>query len=558
MLALSIRFLYLWEYSSCPTFRVPVVDSETYDRHARLLAVEGEIDRRFFWQGFFYPFYLAGAYALTGGSILWARIIQAMIGSALCMLVYRLGSEIFNRKTGLVAGILAALYGPSVFFECELLSTGWAAVWSVVLLLLILAAGMRHDLFLYVFSGIAGGLSIITRATFVPFLAVSFVWLLYRFQRSRRSPKATALRAAVCVSGFLLVAIPVSVMCYRETGNFNPLPQSGPINLFIGNNPDTDRTIMIRPGAEWRELTRMPELHDSKSEHDDRRYFMGLFWNYVMLHPGDYLRGIAGKTVRFMSSRELPRNVDVYTARGYSRIFSVLTWKASRFGFPFGVLLPFAMLGLIRRRREIPAPVWFYLVLYPLSIILVFVTSRYRTPVMPVIVVPAAAGAMELYGVFKKRRWKMSAIMTAAVVVIALISSAAGPFVTEDHDYEAEMHCSVGFELGKQGRLEEAEVQLREALELEPGYGDAHKHLGLVLSGQRRHEEALKHLEQALKQKPESYLLRYYIGVTLLNLGRDEEAREHLADALARARTAKESSLVRQIEQLPIVSPPHP
>jgi 4-amino-4-deoxy-L-arabinose transferase-like glycosyltransferase len=549
-LALSARLVYLIEIAESPTFSVPIIDSATYDRHARMLVSEGAFGPRFFWQGFLYPFFLAAVYRFTGGSMLGARLVQIALGSLLCFGVYRLGCRLFDRRTGLLAGLVTAFYGPLIFFECELLAAGTAAILSLALILLVMKAAediKPSTLFLF---GLCGGLGVVTRATFLPFFIAACIWLVITMFRTKIARREVAARSGLVGIGFLLVALPVSVLCHKETGNFSPLPQSGPINLYIGNNPESEKTIMIRPGAEWRELIRMPMVEGSTSDMEDRRYFMQMFSDYVKTQPLHYMKGLAYKAVQFLSSRELPRNVDVYTSRMYSGILSVLVWRIGGFGFPFGVVLPFAVLGLLRFRRRIPVPVYLYVILYPIAIILVFTASRYRTPMIPVLAVPAAAGFWHLAGCINERKHRTVLAAVVIVVAAASLSSIAGPFVMEDYDYEAEMLCSVGYELMNQGRFEDAMTHLSEALRLDPDNGVAHKFAGLVLSRQRKFERASEHLTKALDKDPESYLIRYYLGINLLNLGRIEEAVGYLKQARSGAATAKEESLVTEITRV--------
>ncbi len=236
--ALIIRLIFLSQISGSPSFHTPIIDADTYHQHARLLAEEGEMSARFFWQGFFYPLFLAGLYKLAGTTICGAKMVQLLLGSAL-----------------------------------------------------------------------AGG-------------------------------------GGVILAGLLVVLIPVSSLSLEYTGDFSPLPRSGALNLYIGNNPDTEETMMIRPGMEWRELTRMPMLEGSETEQQDRMFFSRLFREYVTSHPLDYLAGLGWKGMQFLSSRELPRNIDPYTFREFSGLYSILTWKTGGFGFPFGILLPLAITGL--------------------------------------------------------------------------------------------------------------------------------------------------------------------------------------------------------------------
>jgi tetratricopeptide (TPR) repeat protein len=611
VLALAVRLVYLAQISKSPAFQVPIIDSATYDQHARLLLSQGAFPQQFFWQGFFYPFFLAVVYFFTGGSIVAARLIQTVLGSLLCVGVFELGSRFVDRRTGATAGIIAALYGPLVFFDVELLDAGFSAIWALVLIMVVLGAEGGGRPFTSLLFGVFGGLSVITRATFLPFFVAACVWLGLSHRRAsaarmgttrsaepsgehgsradggdaaraagesgRRSGGETgrsapggagraaaakgiaphwgrgrvaAAKVGLAVAGFLLVTMPVADLCYRATGDFNFLAEAGPINLFIGNNPEDNRTIMIRPGAEWRELTRMPMVRGAGSDSEDRRVFLRLFFEYVASSPGRYLKGLALKTAQFFSSRELPRNDDLYVARDYSSLLSILVWKAGKFGFPFGLLLPLACIGLVRNYCRMPAPVYLFLVLYPASIIAVFVTGRYRMPIAPVLAIPAAAGLWFLIDLVRAKRHLFAAAVVCVVAAIGAASSIAGPFAVEKYDYRAELHSAVGFELMKEHRTEAAVREFSEALRLDPDFTEAHKYLGIIMSGERRHAEAERHLRAALAQEPDSYLLQYYLGVTLLNLGKKEEAEQLLRQARGGAVFAKEDRLVEEIDRL--------
>jgi 4-amino-4-deoxy-L-arabinose transferase-like glycosyltransferase len=548
-LALVVRLVYLGEIAKSPTFHVPIIDSASYDQHARLLVEKGIFYQRFFWQGFFYPFYLAVVYFFTGGSMLWARLIQIMLGSLLCVLVFRLGARLFDRRTGAVAGAIAALYGPLVFYDAELLDAGFSAVWAVVLVLLVLKARDAKGLRTAALVGVCGGLSVVTRATFLPYFVAACGWLLFAWRARSARPALVAARGGLMLAGFLAVALPVAQLCYRATGDFNFLSESGPINLYIGNNPERDRTIMIRPGSEWRELTRMPAVKGSVTDSEDRDVFTRLFLDYAKTQPADFAAGLVRKSVQFASSRELPRNEDMYGSRRYSRLLSALTWKAGAFGFPFGLLLPFALVGIVRYAKRIPAPVYGFLLLYPAAIIGVFVSGRYRIPVVPILAVPAAAGALYCVDLARARAWPRAAMIAGAVCAVAAATSVAGPFAVEKFDYEAEMHTIVGFELMKRNRAREALAEFSETLRLEPDDADAHKYVGLIMSRERRHVEAEAHLRKALAAEPDSYLIRYYLGGTLLNLGKRDEALRYLREARAGAAAAREEQLLKEIDR---------
>ncbi|MHC4344856.1 MAG: ArnT family glycosyltransferase, partial [Planctomycetota bacterium] len=191
-LAVLVRGVYLYESSDNPTFRAPVVDSLTYDQMARrLLAGEG-LTSDFFWQPLFYPLFLAGVYRVSDFSILAVKVIQMILGAVTCLLVLRLGQRLFDRQTGILAGLIAVFYMPMVFFEQELLATGWAAFCSVAVVLCLLRAREKPTLWRCFILGLTGAFSIIVRPVFLPFFAAGCLWLAVSWIRDRVGGSAFA------------------------------------------------------------------------------------------------------------------------------------------------------------------------------------------------------------------------------------------------------------------------------------------------------------------------------------------------------------------------------
>jgi hypothetical protein len=233
-----------------PSFYVPIVDERSYDHLARQLLAGHPLDAAYFWQGPFYPAFLSAVYAWTNGSVLAARLAQSGLGAATAALSFRLGERIGGRRVGWIAGLTTALYGPLVFAEFELVATAWEAFLVVALLLLALRWCETPRAFWGLLLGLIGGLSIVTRATFVPFVAGLGVWLAIELARRSACLREGVTRWSLFAGGVLLVLVPVAVVNGRATGHFGVLPYSGGINLYIGNNPDRVHTLQIRPGPE--------------------------------------------------------------------------------------------------------------------------------------------------------------------------------------------------------------------------------------------------------------------------------------------------------------------
>jgi hypothetical protein len=372
-LALVVRLVYLWESSSGPSFAAPVLDAGTYDGLARSLAAGKRVSGELFWQPVFYPYFLSIVYWFSNGSIIFGKIVQIFLGSLTCLLTYYLGKRVFNQTAGIIAGLVTALYGPLIFFDGELLATGWASLWAVSLILLFLTGPSRRSAWFFFVLGVCGGLSIITRPTFVPFFIAGLIWLTIRFYCGSRSVREVLIRLAVVLLGLLFIAVPVGLKNIRLTGHFGILPSSGGLNLYIGNNPNYTQTMAARPGWPWQEIVDLPERNGvSGNRWAQQEFFLQNVKSYIVAEPVSFVKGLIYKTSQFLSSREMPRNVDVYLFGKWSRLLSVLTFKVGPFGFPFGLLLPLTAFGLVWYWTRLPAPLLLFLIFYPLSVILVF------------------------------------------------------------------------------------------------------------------------------------------------------------------------------------------
>ncbi len=534
--ALAIRLVALAELSSAPSFDVPIVDEATYDQLARDLLAHHELDARYFWQGLFYPLFLAAVYALTGGSLLLARVIQALIGSISAALTCKLGRAAGGRTVGLVAGLLVALSGPLVFSDFELVATAWEVFWALSLMLVAMraraAVGAAKGERWFALLGVVGGLAILTRASFVPFVAALAAWLGFALFGRAATGRRRSACACVFAAGLFAVLTPAAVAAREATGEARVLPYSGGINLYIGNNADSDATIQVRPGGEWDRLASLPEEHGAVTASAKEAFFLGLVVDFARKSPRGFVAGLGKKAMELVCAREIPRNIDVYAYRAYSNVLAVSTWRLGRFGFPFGVILPLALVGFALSGRALPVPVRILLVSYSLALVAVFVAARYRAPLLPPLAVAAVAGAAAWWRALLARRWRAIAGSSALAAAGAMAAWLPGPFPAEQGDYRAEMLTFVATAQLRRGRLDDAEPLLREALDRDPRSQVAHCVLGTVLTQRGDVEAAARQFEAALEIDPSDAKAHRGLGNLFLLEELPAKALPHLRAAL--------------------------
>ncbi|HOX45566.1 MAG TPA: glycosyltransferase family 39 protein [Myxococcota bacterium] len=504
-LALAVRLVILWQSQASPTFAAPIIDSARYDHLARALAAGEDPGAELYWQPPAYPLLLAGLYASSGGSILLAKLVQALAGACTALLAWRLGRRLVGAAGGWLAGLCVALYGPLVYFEGELLAEGWAALLAPALVLALLHVAERGGKLAGLGAGLLLGLCWLTRPTFAPVCLAGLAWLAWR--RWRLTPRLAALAPvglAALALGVTLGAL--GLASAHALGRPALLPLSGGLNLHLGNQPELCRGLTLRPGAGWDELVHEAEAAGAGQDpFAQQAHFAGRAWGFAAADPLGFARGLGAKALRLVSGRELPRNTDVYTAAGYAPLLRVLVWKAGGFGFPFGLLLPLAALGLVFFRPSFPGPVWLLLGLWSASLVWVLVADRYRVVLVPVLAAPAAAGALLLVERARRRRWRELLAPVALLLGVGALAWAPGPFCEEQGPFEAELHLGAGAYHQSHGRPREALAAYRRALALQPGFREARANLAGLdsqlgrLALQRRDPAAAEaHLAEAV------------------------------------------------------------
>jgi 4-amino-4-deoxy-L-arabinose transferase-like glycosyltransferase len=559
-LAFIVRLIYLYESSANPSFQTPIVDSKTYDETARAFAEKQVLGSNFFWQSFFYPFFLSMVYFFSGNSIIAAKVIQVLLGALTCALAYRLGEKIFGRQTGIITGFITAFYGPMFFYDSELLATGWAAFWAVVIVSLFLEVKEKDKSWHWFFLGLSSALGIITRPEFFLVFFAGCVWLWFRVPREL----SLVPRFGAVFAGMALVLVPVGIAAAFATGRFSIMSSSGGLNLYIGNNPNYCETLTIRPGEEWdRLLIKLPSHHGmSKTIWDEDRFFKQQVMEYVKSQPLDFAKGLGRKTLELVCSREIPRNLNIYMFGRWSQLLRLLTWKVSGFGFPFGLIFPLAVLGATFNWKRIPALMMLFVVMYSLSIILVFVAGRYRVPMVPIIAILAASGLVSIAERVRSRKWRELILIAAVIVGTVLLSVLPGPFCEEQFDFKPEFYQFVGHGLIKRGHYDKAMECLSEALHLKPDYNETYFYMGEAFRGEGKIDEAIKYYKKALGLKLDDFIeciVHNNLGSALMEQGKVDEAIEHYKEALrlkpdfAEARKNLASALAQQNKSKDVV-----
>ncbi len=519
--AIAIRVLHLIQILPAPFFPFLMGDAAAYDQWAARVAAGAWIEGEVFYQAPLYPYFLAVVYRFLASDLFAVRLIQAILGSLACTGLAWAGMRWFDRATGIVAGLLLAAYAPAIFFDSLIQKSVLDALFLCWLLALL--AGDRLYVAGVVGLGLLMGGLILTRENALALVPPMIAWLAWRANGTWRHRTA----AVVVFAGSLAaVLLPVAARNYWVGGEFHlTTSQFGP-NFYIGNNARANgQYAPLRPHRgsaryERQDATELAEANLGRelTPAEVSRYWTGRALQFIRQQPSDWLKLLGRKTALTFNAAEVVDTEDQYTYAEYS-------WPLKLFGhvWHFGVALPLAVAGVWMtwsRRREM-AILYALFLFYAASIVLFYVFGRYRYPLVPLLILWAAAAVTHARTYWTSHR---PAHRLGLLAVVALSAVAANwPLVSIDA-MRATTHYNVGVELDAIGDYAAAEQQYRRALQFKPDYSDVHNNLGSLLRNTGRLEQAVRHLEQALAAEPGFPEARYNLAATFLELQDDARA----------------------------------
>lgn len=156
-----------------------------------------------------YPLTLAGIYTF-GRSLIAAKLFNAILGSVTCLLLYGIGARVFNRRVGLVAALLLALFPSHIIFSTLLMTEVYFTFLFMLVLYLTLrwtwaGGGLRPYQALVLGLLIAWG-AMVRGELALFFLVPVLVWLV-----TYRSWRRAVAYGALAVGGMALIYVPWTV-----------------------------------------------------------------------------------------------------------------------------------------------------------------------------------------------------------------------------------------------------------------------------------------------------------------------------------------------------------
>jgi len=517
--AVILRFVFFVQLKNTPFFENLFSDSLLYSTIAKQI-VTGTLPEQAYFMSPLYPYILAIFDMLGMDHVVWMRVTQIFISSFGAVLLFFLGRDLFNRKVGIIAAVLAVFNPLWMYYDSALLIESSFAFIILLYVFVMLKAEKNDSVFLLVISGLLFGICVVYRANIMLFF---FVWFGYVFFRKKQ---AHSFRSAL-IHGIatLMVILPFTIHNYQAERIFIPITSSAGYNLYVGNN------------ASAQGFYTMPEAVDLYADPNGKSFAerasgqvmnskeVSSFWmaksmEWIRNYPADFLLLLGRKCVLFFSPKETDQ-------MGLS-----FSFVAAEFGtllnFPlpgFAAVFPFAVLGLIiavRKKSSSRFPLMFLLVFF-LSTILFFVNGRLRFPVTPLLILYAGAGIAWLWEMMKTNAWRGNFRILGLWVLFVTPLYALQPDIREAFDQEFNKLGQIAFD---RGSYMEAEGFYRKSFNAKRNV-EALSNLGNACAAQKKFHEAERYYSQAMIMNPNYALAYFNYGNLAMERGQPNDAYIH-------------------------------
>jgi hypothetical protein len=358
--------------------------------------------RSVFFKAPLYPYALAATRWVVGDDLGRIGFCQLALGVLNSALVFLLALRFFDLAVATAAGLIAALYGPSLLYESFILRDVLSVTVSLLLLLGLSRCGAGDGRWFA--AGLLFALALLEREltlVFTPFIAL---WAVQRLGDDRR---ALARAASACVTGAVLGLLPLVARNVMVGAPPLALSAIGHENFVYGHTADGAPTGFTFPPSAVAILRQA----DGRLG-DTIRLTLATYegdWSRLVGHEAERLAAI-------FASFEAADNVSWYYFADRSSLFRhMLRWE---------VMLALAIPGLwlARRYRTDDRLLLYFLASCLLGLQFTNVVGRYRLVPAAVLTIYAGVTVRCLAFDVGRRRWRTAATTGLATVATLAIS----------------------------------------------------------------------------------------------------------------------------------------
>jgi 4-amino-4-deoxy-L-arabinose transferase-like glycosyltransferase len=478
-------------------------------------------------------------------------VLQILMGSLNCLFIYFIGEKIFGKAVGFVAALVLLLYGNLTLIELTLEPEVFGLFFNSLLVLILIPSQAETNTnslnrlssptlplpleggglgggkiatpycvrinpgkgFGRMFSaGLLIGLATITKPNALLLLPVTLLWLwicpIYP------SPGRKIKSMLFVLLGVALLISPITLRNYVKFQDFILITADSGKVFFHGNGPGST-------GMERADLPDQGFAEESQSEPDSAHAFFrrtaralagrplkpsecSSFWfartlNHMRAHPFSAFVLDIKKFFYFWGNYEV-HDID----STYKNYRTLRNWPL----LPFGIISALGIVGMGLALKKFRQAFLLYAVIlvYLISNLIFFVTSRYRLPAAPFLSIFSAYALTSLYTQWHERHLRKFLICSG--LVVCLFASTHFLFRNEIEALDrwqiaTRIHYGMGGNLlFKKGLYREAILEFEKAIALEPDFAPAYNRLGMSYAVLNDYGRAERYFRKVIELSP--------------------------------------------------------
>ena len=561
--ALAIRACFGMQWGETPYGKVAILDSAYFDQQAVEISNGHWLPDKVFYVPPVYPYILAVTYTLFGHSMEAVRWLQNILGSVNCLLIALIAARVFGANTGLLAGFMAALYRPFIFYDSMILKTTWDLLFTALFIissLRTIASPRKKDAAL---SGIFLGIATLLRGNMIFLIPCMPLWWLLGGNREEENgspslkaawfpPNRNRLNLLYAYGlGVAICILPITTSNYFLGHDLVLTGYSSGPNLWLGNNAEA-MGVLVYPSdmttkdgnmegeeAYFRSKAEAEEGRDLKPS-EVSTFWVGKAIEYVVSHPIDWALMTGDKLLFFWNNHEVSDNYDMkFLSREFGTVLNAPL-------LCFGIVGPLAVIGIVSafRKRNGEAKLLMGLSLVYLGSALPFIIiDRYRLPLLVLLLPFAAHGILTMVHDLKTR--KPDRLRVHGIILLVVSGLSWAPLIDTNmgllasytnlgaaylkqknlpkakHYFEKAIEISqdsapsfnnLGGVLFMLGENEKALSMTQKAIAIDPSYAEAYVHLGQMQTAVKDYESAIQSYQSALAINPDFALAYDKLG----------------------------------------------
>ena len=525
VIAAIVRLVYLLQFSDTVLFSSHIMDMKYHYDWAKAVASGQPFVEGPFFRAPLYPMIMGALYYVFGAGNWVVPIFQLLLGSLSVSLIYMIGARAFSNFTGVLAGLFAAFYGPLIFFGGQLLIPTTIIFFDLLALYFLIFAFDSGEWAHYAIAGLCLGLSAIARPTILLFAFVLVLWLVWRRLRSRTGTSIGNI--LLFILAIIIPIAPVTWYNYAQSGEFTLIGTYSGLNAYVGNNELADGVSARLPGArrDWWGMMEDARLIAEKdvghelSPAEQSDYWMRRTADDILAHPLHFVSLLGRKALLLAGGLELSNNFDLYFFAHQTWLMKLLMPR-DPIGLPWGVAFPVALCGIVfvtgwNRPRWL---LLLFFITYAISVVLFFVTARYRLPLVPILLLFAAYTVDTLLG--RRARIKMMRWIIGVVVLVVALAISNIDFLGMGKRDDAQAYYTLANIYGDAGNTAMQERYYQRAIAKDSTLTEAYNNLGLLLASRGNLDHALEVLSEGLDRNRGNVPLQYNTGYVAMKAGR--------------------------------------